>query len=208
MTTRDELVMALAGRYALGSRVERGHMLAEFAALTGNHRKQKTIRMSGVLASPNSLPLVVLPLCRRGHPRHPDALELGSIKRLMYPAEADNVASVRRNAVTADVGLSNFLKHYAAPNGIAGEIDMAAHWAADYHVPLVVTEFGVYNSVAPPVSRANWMRDVRRTLEARGIGSTVWEYRGGFGIDADLRRMCGGEASIRSAFGLCKTMVD
>ncbi len=34
MTTRDELVVALAGRYARGSRVERGRMLDEFAALT------------------------------------------------------------------------------------------------------------------------------------------------------------------------------
>ena len=39
MTTRDELVMALAGRYALGSRADRGRMLDEFAALTGHHRK-------------------------------------------------------------------------------------------------------------------------------------------------------------------------
>ena len=39
MTTRDELVVALAGRYALGSRMERGRMLDEFAALTGHHRK-------------------------------------------------------------------------------------------------------------------------------------------------------------------------
>ena len=39
MTTRDELVMALAGRYALGSRADRGRMLDEFAVLTGHHRK-------------------------------------------------------------------------------------------------------------------------------------------------------------------------
>ena len=39
MTTRDELVVALAGRYALGSLVERGRMLDEFAALTSHHRK-------------------------------------------------------------------------------------------------------------------------------------------------------------------------
>ena len=39
MTTRDELVVALAGRYALGSRADRGWMLDEFSALTGHHRK-------------------------------------------------------------------------------------------------------------------------------------------------------------------------
>ena len=39
MTTRDELVGALAGRYAVGSRVDRGRILDEFTALTGHHRK-------------------------------------------------------------------------------------------------------------------------------------------------------------------------
>ena len=39
MTTRDELVVALAGRYAVGNRADRGRMLDEFAALTGHHRK-------------------------------------------------------------------------------------------------------------------------------------------------------------------------
>ena len=39
MTTRNELVVALAERYALGSRADRGRMLDEFAALTGHHRK-------------------------------------------------------------------------------------------------------------------------------------------------------------------------
>jgi hypothetical protein len=39
MTTRDELVVALAGRYDLGNRADQGRMLDEFAALTGHHRK-------------------------------------------------------------------------------------------------------------------------------------------------------------------------
>ena len=39
MATRNELVAAVAGRYALGNRVERGRILDEFAAVTGHHRK-------------------------------------------------------------------------------------------------------------------------------------------------------------------------
>src|ERR1700693_4377124 len=39
MTTRDELVAAIAGRYAQGDRVERGRILDEFSAVTGFHRK-------------------------------------------------------------------------------------------------------------------------------------------------------------------------
>ena len=39
MATRDELVVALAGRYATGNRMERGRLLDEFVALSGLHRK-------------------------------------------------------------------------------------------------------------------------------------------------------------------------
>src|SRR3984885_10452442 len=39
MGTRAELVMALSGRYASGSRKERGQILDEFAAVSGLHRK-------------------------------------------------------------------------------------------------------------------------------------------------------------------------
>jgi hypothetical protein len=39
MATRDELVAAIAGRYAQGNRAERGRILDEFAAVTGLHRK-------------------------------------------------------------------------------------------------------------------------------------------------------------------------
>jgi len=39
MAARDELVAAIAGRYAQGDRGERGRILDEFAAVTGYHRK-------------------------------------------------------------------------------------------------------------------------------------------------------------------------
>jgi hypothetical protein len=39
MATRDELVVALRGRYAGGDRAERGRILDEFSAVTGFHRK-------------------------------------------------------------------------------------------------------------------------------------------------------------------------
>src|SRR6201995_921766 len=39
MATRDELVWALAGRYATSSRKDRGRILDEFAAVSGLHRK-------------------------------------------------------------------------------------------------------------------------------------------------------------------------
>ena len=35
---------------------------------------------------------------------------------------------------------------------------------------------------ADPVSRGNWIRDTRTALESDGIGWTMWDYRGGFGL--------------------------
>ena len=39
MTTRDELVAAIAGRYAWSGRLETGRILDEFVAVTKMHRK-------------------------------------------------------------------------------------------------------------------------------------------------------------------------
>lgn len=56
MTTRDELVSALAGRDVLGSRADQGRMLDEFAALTGHYRKHAMrLLRAGVLSGRSSL---------------------------------------------------------------------------------------------------------------------------------------------------------
>jgi aryl-phospho-beta-D-glucosidase BglC (GH1 family) len=65
-------------------------------------------------------------------------------------------------------------------------MDDAAAWGRANHVPLICNEFGVIrggNNRGPdPVSRANWLHDVRTSLENDGIGWAMWDYRGGFGV--------------------------
>ena len=61
-------------------------------------------------------------------------------------------------------------------------IDEAAAWGQANHVPLICNEFGVYRVHADAASRMNWIRDMRTALEADGIGWTMWDYRGGFGV--------------------------
>ena len=39
MATRDEILGALTVRYGRASRMEKGRIVTEFAAVTGNHRK-------------------------------------------------------------------------------------------------------------------------------------------------------------------------
>jgi len=61
-------------------------------------------------------------------------------------------------------------------------IDAAANGGKTNGVPLICNEFGVYRKVAPETSRMQWIHDVRTALEANGIGWTMWDYRGGFGV--------------------------
>jgi aryl-phospho-beta-D-glucosidase BglC (GH1 family) len=62
------------------------------------------------------------------------------------------------------------------------EIDAAAAWAKDNGVPLLCNEFGAYREHSDPAARMAWIRDTRTALEADGIGWTMWDYRGGFGV--------------------------
>ena len=57
-----------------------------------------------------------------------------------------------------------------------------SHWAAKYHVALTCNEFGTFRNFAPAVDRAAWIRDMRIALEKYGIGWTMWDYAGGFGV--------------------------
>jgi aryl-phospho-beta-D-glucosidase BglC (GH1 family) len=61
-------------------------------------------------------------------------------------------------------------------------IDEAAAWGNTNNVPLICNEFGAYRRVTDPASRNAWIRDVRTALEADGIGWTMWDYRGSFGL--------------------------
>jgi endoglucanase len=62
------------------------------------------------------------------------------------------------------------------------EIDAVSAWGKSNHVPLICNEFGVYRQFSDAQSRSNWLRDVHTALETDGIGWTMWDYRGGFGV--------------------------
>jgi endoglucanase len=65
---------------------------------------------------------------------------------------------------------------------IETEIVEVARWARKHHVRITCNEFGVFRHFASPVDRAAWIADVRTVLERHGIGWTVWDYAGDFGI--------------------------
>jgi endoglucanase len=75
-----------------------------------------------------------------------------------------------------------WLDHWDA-HRIRQLMDAAAEWGkANGGLPLICNEFGAYRRVTPEASRMQWIHDVRTALEADGIGWTMWDYRGGFGV--------------------------
>ncbi len=106
------------------------------------------------------------------------------LKKVHYPSKPDDASGLRDQLPTP---LERYeITKYAYDNWnaarIASEIDIAAQWAKDRHVPLTCNEFGVYRRYSDPAERAAWINDTRTTLEKDGIGWTMWDYRGGFGV--------------------------
>ena len=107
-----------------------------------------------------------------------------SLHGVPYPSSPEAVASLatQQQDELARITLERYgLEHWDGAR-MAGEIALAADWARRRHVPLWCGEFGAYRDYAPPAARARWISDVRSALEHNGIGWSMWDYQGGFGI--------------------------
>jgi endoglucanase len=117
------------------------------------------------------------------------------LRGIHYPPDAERTGGQAGLPAAAAQELANYRRHGATLMG--DDVAAAARWAGDHHAHLVVTEFGVYRT-ADLRSRAAWMSEARRRLEQSGIGWTVWEYDGGFGIKPDLEHC----TTVAAALGL------
>ena len=101
-----------------------------------------------------------------------------------YPAAESSMPELLRQVPDAASRFKlegYWLDHWDA-HRIRSLIDEAAAWGRQNNVPLICNEFGAYREFTDATSRANWIHDVRTALEADGIGWTMWDYRGGFGV--------------------------
>lgn len=106
------------------------------------------------------------------------------LKEMPYPSTPENVqaaAALIPDAVNRLAAIHYGLDRWNAAR-IDGEIGQVAAWAKRWNVPVTCNEFGVYRKVAKPEDRAAWISDVRTTLEKYGMGWTMWDYSGGFGV--------------------------
>jgi len=106
------------------------------------------------------------------------------LKELPYPSTPENVqqaAALLPDAVNRLQAIHYGLDRWNASR-IDGEIGQVAAWAKRWKVPVTCNEFGVYRAYADPQDRAAWTRDVRTSLERHGMGWTMWDYSGSFGV--------------------------
>ena len=85
---------------------------------------------------------------------------------------------------------------------IEAEIAQVAQWARAHGVPVICDEFGVYRKYSDADSRAAWLADVRSSLEQHGMGWTLWDYSGGFGVVAKTDGAAVPDEPILRALGL------
>jgi len=101
------------------------------------------------------------------YPSNPESAERAAA---LVPDEANRLQVIRYGH-----------EHWDAER-IEAEMKQAAGWAQRRGVPVVCNEFGVYRDYADPQDRAAWLRDVRTALEKNGMGWTMWDYSGSFGL--------------------------
>jgi len=102
--------------------------------------------------------------------RYPSSPESVEGVAALVPDEANRLQVIRYG-----------YEHWDAAR-IESEMKQAAEWARRRGVPLVCNEFGVYREYSDPQDRAAWLHDVRTAFERNGIGWTMWDYSGSFGV--------------------------
>jgi endoglucanase len=106
------------------------------------------------------------------------------VKGLHYPSSPESAAKVAAGVPDAVDRLAVIRygeDHWDAAR-IDAEITQVSEWARQRGVPVVCNEFGVYRDYADPQDREAWIHDVRTSLERHGMGWTMWDYSGSFGV--------------------------
>jgi aryl-phospho-beta-D-glucosidase BglC (GH1 family) len=106
------------------------------------------------------------------------------LKGLPYPSSPERVAPLLPSVETeaARAALRDYGDERWDAARVEREVARAAEWARRRGVALTCNEFGVYRRYAPPADRLRWIKDAREAFERHGIGWTMWDYAGDFGV--------------------------
>jgi len=126
------------------------------------------------------------------------------VKGLPYPSTVEAA-----NRVAADVPdelgkmwVMRYGRDHWDAGRIEAEVNEVAEWAARRHLVVTCNEFGAYRRYMKPEDRARWIADVRTALERHGMGWTMWDYAGSFGVVTKTGGVATPDAVTVEALGL------
>jgi aryl-phospho-beta-D-glucosidase BglC (GH1 family) len=126
------------------------------------------------------------------------------VKGLPYPSTAESAHRVAAD-VPDELGklwVVRYGRDHWDAGRIEAEVNEVAEWAARRHLAVTCNEFGVYRQYAKPEDRARWISDVRMALERHGMGWTMWDYAGSFGVVTKMGGVAVPDAVTVEALGL------
>jgi len=126
------------------------------------------------------------------------------VKGLPYPSTAESSGRVAAD-VPDELG-KLWVRRYASDHWdaerIESEVSEVAEWAARRHLAVTCNEFGVYRKYANAADRERWITDVRMAMERHGIGWTMWDYAGSFGVVTKTNGVATPDPATVRALGL------
>lgn len=100
-----------------------------------------------------------------------------------FPYQAQNMPSFPASLNGSWIhGAFNNYSADGTVNKIKDLIDIAVDFQQARNVPIYCGEFGVYIPNSNKPDRVFWYEEVRKYLEEKNIGWTIWDYHGGFGL--------------------------
>lgn len=100
-----------------------------------------------------------------------------------FPYNAENFPAL--NAKTKGTwGETNYYQYRTDGNeqSLTDKLLIVKKWATKYDVPLICTEYGVYNKYTDQDSRCRYIKAVRQSLKKLNIPGILWEYNDNFSI--------------------------
>ncbi|MES2809513.1 MAG: cellulase family glycosylhydrolase [Bacteroidota bacterium] len=81
-------------------------------------------------------------------------------------------------------GETNYYQYRTDGNeqSLVDKLLIVKKWAIKYNVPLICSEYGVYNKYTDLDSRCRYIKAIRRTLKKLNIPGMMWEYNDNFSI--------------------------
>jgi endoglucanase len=119
-----------------------------------------------------------------------------------FPYNAETFPTINPKA-KGTWGETNFYQYKLDGNeqSLFDKLLIVKKWATKYDVPLICTEYGVYNKYADADSRCRYIKAIRAVLKKLNIPGVMWEYKDNFSIFSGTPSLQNLPACMKDAIG-------